>query len=281
MAVGTILSILASLVILCVLILIVLYPEPIKPIISTLVPNIEYAPNDNAKVIGKTTLYSHPTSNHDKLIVVFIGGCGLFSNRNNFYGMTNLLNDLMGPSYDILLFEYPVRFKHTVLETMLAINDILMDYIHYTTIHAVGVSFGSLLAGAFCQKESFPSKSLAMKVPQIGMNFSSLSIFSGVLDVEFSAQLLTSVFNFYIMKNTPGRSNYTCYGLQIPRFVISATTDFLVSQTTRFIQTEVGQYKIYNSKNLPHAFAQYINLEESVDAIGRVRDFILNIGARP
>lgn len=280
MGVGVIFSILVSILILSVLVLIVLFPEPIKPLISALVPNIEYQQNDNAKLIGKTTLYSNPTSNHDKLIVVFIGGCGLFSNRNNFYGMTNVMNELMGSNYDILLFEYPVRFKNTILETMLAINKILVDYIHYTTIHAVGVSFGSLLAGAFCQKEAFISKALAMKVPQIGMRFASLSAVSGVLDCSFSAQLMTSLFNFYIMRNTPGILNYTCYGLQIPRLVISATTDFLVAQTTRFIQNEVGQYKIYNSKNLPHAFIQYINLEEAIDAIGRIRDFILNIDSR-
>lgn len=279
MGIGTIFSVLTSILVLCVVIWIVLYPEPLKLVLSAISPSVEYDANDNAKIIGNATLYSNPTSKHDKLIVVFIGGCGLYSSQRNFYGFTNKLNELIGANYDILLFQYPVRFKYTVLESMLAINKILVDYIHYETIHAIGISFGSLLAGAFCQKESFLSKSVAMNVPQIGMKFTSLTALSGVLECTFNAELMTSLFNFYIMRNTPGRVNYTCFGLQIPRFVVSATTDFLVSQTTRFIQLELGQYKIYNSKNLPHAFVQFINLEEAVDAIGRVRDFILNIDA--
>lgn len=275
--VGTLISTLISVFIICLLVYFAIYPEPIKFVLSALYINPEYEANENATKTAKTTLYSNPGSKHDKLIVVFIGGGGLFSKMTNIYGFTNKLNELMGSDYDILTFEYPIRFKNTILDSMLAINKILLDYIHYTTIHAVGISFGSLLAGAFYNKEMTLTKSSGMSVPQIGMRFTSLCVLSGVLECNFNVDIITKLFKFYIMRNTPGIINYTCYGLPIPKFIVSANSDFLVAQTSKFIQNETCEYKIYDSKTLPHAFCQLTNLDEAVDSIKRVRDFIIKV----
>lgn len=273
--VGTIFTILISVLVIILLAWVVFYPEPIKYVLTALYPGQDYAPNENAKRIANTTLYSSPNSSHDKLVVVFIGGSGLYSRMDNFYGFSNKLNEMLGDEYDILLFEYPVRFKNTILDSMIAINKVLVDYIHYKTVHAIGISFGALLAGAFYQKEATLTKSIAMKVPQIGIKFTTLSVLSGVFECKFNADLMTKLFNFYIMRGTPSTINYTCYGIPIPKLAISANTDFLVAQTVKFIQHEQCESKIYKSQSLPHAFCQHINLDEAIDSIKLVSNFIV------
>lgn len=273
---GTLFSILISLIVLAIIIWYVLYPEPIKYVLLARQPGPKYEANANATKTATSTLYSSPESKHETLVVIFIGGGALFSDMSSCYGFANQLNENLGPEYDILVFQYPVRFKHTVLDAMLATNKILMNYIHYKTVHAVGISFGSILAGAFYQKETALLKSTAMKVPQIGMKFSTLSMLSGLVECEFNVDLLTKLFKFYIMRGTPGLKYYTCYGLPIPKFLASANTDFLISQTAKFIQQEHCEYKIYQSKTLTHAFCQYMNLDEALDVNKRVSDFIKN-----
>lgn len=275
--VGDLISFLVTIFVILLLVWFVIYPEPIKYVISALHPNANYEPNKNSTRSNKSTFYTHPNSKHDKLVVLFIGGSGLFSNRSNFYGFTNSLNEKLGDGYDILLFEYPIRFKSTILESMLAINKLLLPYIHYETVHAIGISFGGILAGAFQQKETTKTKSVAMKVPQIGMTFKSLTILSGMFECNFNVDIVTKLFNFYIMRNTPSLINYTCYGIPVPKLVISANTDFLISQSIKFIQIEQCEYKIYNSQTLPHAFCQLLNLDEAKDAIQRVAKFIINV----
>lgn len=273
--VGTIFSILISILVIGLIIWLVVYPEPLKKVLSSLYPSPVYDPNKNArKVSSNVTFYTSPISKGDKLIVIFIGGGGMFSKIENFYGLANQLNEYIGPDYDIVLFSYPVRFKNNIHDAMVSINKTLMQYIHYTTVHAVGISFGALLAGAFYQKETTAVKAKAMNLQQIGMRFSSLSILSGMIECKFNADILTKLFIYYIMDKTPGIIYYTCYGVSIPKLIISASSDFLVAQTAKFIQTEPCEYKIFQSTTLPHSFAQFINLEEGREAIKMVSDFI-------
>lgn len=276
-AVGTVLSVIISLLVIGLLIWMVFYPEPFKYLLTVMYPSPDYDANDNAIISKSTTLYTSPNSKHDKLVILFIGGAGLYSTMSNNYGFTNKLNEFLGTDYDVLVFEYPVRFKYTVLDTMLSINKILADYINYETVHAIGISFGALLAGAFYQKEMTKTKATNMQIPQIGIKFASLSLLSGVLECKFNVDVFTALFNFYIMRATPGLMYYTCYGIPIPKFIVSANTDFLVSQTSKFIQSEQCQYKIYQSHTLPHAFCQYTNLDEAIETIQSVRDFIVSV----
>ncbi|ATY70218.1 GrBNV gp19-like protein [Tomelloso virus] len=275
--ISTLFSILFSILVIALIIWIVVYPEPLKPILSLFYPLVEYEANANATKTGTQTFYTTAGTSNTKLVVIFIGGGGMYSTPSGAYGFANQLNTLLGQDYDILLFSYPVRFKNTILDTMLAINKILKNYLHYTTIHAVGISFGSLLAGAFYQKEMSSTKATAMKVPQIGMQFASLGIFSGLLECTFNAELATTLFNYYIMRDTPSTINYTCYGMSIPKYVVSANSDFLVAQTAKFLQQEQCEYKIYSTKNLPHAFSQYINLPDAIDSIENYSKFVVKV----
>lgn len=272
----TIISTILSLVALGLLIWLVIVPTPLKIVVDAICPSVKYAPNSNALVNANYTFYSNHGSKHDKLVIVFLGGSLLFSNILTIYGITNLLNEKFGNSYDIVTFSYPTRFKYTVRDALLSINKSLADFINYDTIHAVGISVGALLAGAFYQKEKFKVNSDAMQVPQIGIQFKTFSALSGVFETKFNASILTALFKFYIMRNTPSLLKYTCYGMNIPKLIICAKSDFLLAQTVKFIRHEPCEYHIYESplSLLPHAFSQFINLPEARDSIDRIVTFI-------
>lgn len=267
-------SFVISLIVICILVWLILKPIPLKLLAQRVYPNNDYVANRNAVISSRYTLYSNDGSEHKNLIIVFIGGALLTCNVESSYGLCNYLNNLLGNEYDILTFNYPVRFKSTLHKTMLSINSVLSDFLHYENVHALGISFGAMIAGAFQHKESVLSVSKLMNVPQIGIEFKSLSVVSGLFDMNFNTRLLTRLFKFYIVDDTPSAINYTCYGLKIPKLILNARGDFLLSQTVRFIRTEVCESYIYESTTLPHPFVQYLNLPEARDAITRITKFI-------
>lgn len=253
-------------------------PTPIKYIIKKMRPSAQYDPSLIAKVTDKYTLYASPDSKHTNLIVVIMGGSGLFSNLHAIYGITNWLYDRVGATYDIVTFKYPTRFEYTIHDTMLSINESLKNFIQYKTVDVIGVSFGVLLAGAFYNKETSLKQSNEMKVPQIGLHFRSLIALSGLFDLNFTSTMVETLVKHYIMKNVPAKQNYTCYDIQIPALVICARSDFLIAQSLRFCKknTEI-QYKIYDVDHLPHAFCQFINLPESQESLEIVVDFLAQL----
>lgn len=256
-------------------------PSVVKPIISHFIPNTVYKPNANHVIKENYTLYTNAQSKHNRLIVIIPGGAGLFSGIENIYGLLNQLNDKLGDTYDIVTFTYPVRFKYTIRESMLAINGILKNFLHYEEVHAIGISFGTLLIGAFYHKESLKLISDQMNIPQIGLKFKSLTGICGMYEPKFNVDIMTWLFNLYIMRNTPAIKQYTCYDMRIPKLIISSKSDFLVAQSAKFIQSESCDYKIYDSKILPHAFPQFINLDEAKNAIQLISNFIRKLDELP
>ncbi|AQN78591.1 ACH96177.1 GrBNV gp19-like protein [Kallithea virus] len=269
-----ILSILITVIFVIALIWFVLYPTPIKYVLQCFVPKTEYEPNANYTTVKNYILYTNAKSNHTKLIVIIPGGAGLLNSIANIYGFMNKLNETLGDDYDILTFSYPVRFKHTIRDSMLRVNEVLSDFTHYEEIHGIGLSFGSLLLGAFNNKESNILSSQQMQVPQIGIKFKTFTGICGMYQPFFNVKLLTWLFDFYIMRGTPGIKLYSCYGMPIPKLIITSNSDFLVSQSTKFLQSENAESLSYPTANLPHTFPQYINLPEAQQSIVKIVDFI-------
>lgn len=288
---GTILSVIVTLLLLICLIWLILRPSPLKFIMKCMQPPAIYDPDPKyAEEKSKYTIYTEataaaadgkaikPKQQATGLIVVFVGGAMLTSNRKGVYGALNYIYSKQEMrNYDLLVFSYPVRFKYTLHDTMLAINEVLKDFVNYERIHAIGFSIGTLLAGAFYHKEQNKSMAEAMKIPQIGMQFTSFIGVCGMYESKFAADVLTKIFRFYILKNTPASIYYTCYGMTIPRFIISSTSDFLFSQTSKYIQEQSVKYKVYNSKTLPHSFPQYINFTEARDSLDKMMEFIQQV----
>lgn len=73
----------------------------------------------------------------------------------------------------MLVFDYPVRFRHTVHEAMLAVNKVLAEMTvgRYDNYYAGGMTAGTLLMGTFQSKETTPAVADKIKVPAIGIKF--------------------------------------------------------------------------------------------------------------
>lgn len=220
------------------------------------------------------TLYFR--SGNSKLLVWFIGGSFIFSQRDQVYGFLNKLFDKIGHEFDILTFQYPVRFKYTLQQSMLAINDILKDYIlQYDEHYAGSMSAGTLLLGAFCQKEKSVKVAKDIGVPQIGLQFKKLISICGLFEPEFNSSLLNGIFNFYIARGTPGIKYYSFYNLSPDKLVIGSVSDFLYQQTLKFISTEKCTFRIFTNPQLGHVFCKLLNYAESLDTIDMISKFLV------
>jgi acetyl esterase/lipase len=282
-----VISIFLTVTILAFIIFTLIRPVVFKPIIYSLTYIGDYAPFDKVTTIKEDyTLYSSSSSGNKigisrdiDLIVVVIGGAFLFKNIKSYYGFTNTLYELATKSrkskYDLLILRYPVRFENTLHEAMLAINRILteIEAIRYRATHMIAFSAGALLTGTFIRKENNASLSRQINVPQLGIRIDSFVSVCGMLHNRFDNELLNWLFDRYIFSGTPKIKNYSCYGINAPTLVISSKSDLLYDQTTKFIQQEPCETKIYPEK-ISHSFVQMIHLPQSEDAIKNIMKFI-------
>lgn len=313
-----------------VIILLILYPLPLKHIIkNTPNPQILYEPNENAVVEEKYTLYTgsaeestsssqkikrkinNLTVDHDdidddlssnlssfqnddtfqiaanknnesqKYLIVWInGGAFLVSDKRTAYGVLNELSKKFTNNYDILVFDYPVRFMNTVKDALIHINEIILQvYMKKTYKHVfcIGMSAGSLLMGAYQQKEINEKIAESMGVPQIRIKFQAMIGLCGLYDNAFNSKLLSDAFRWYIMSGTPHPEYYSCYNLpDTPKLVISAKKEFLFTQSYKYVIYEANcESKFYENPQLNHSFPLNVKLPETVDMINRIVKFIV------
>lgn len=236
---------------------------------------------NHKNIISKTSFESSTPQSKTKLIVVFIGGSFLFRDLTSHYGIGNELYKLFqNDGYDIMLMSYPVRFSHTLQQSMLSINDTLQKFLRkYDSFYAIGYSAGALLATVFMQKEADLSYSQQIQIPQIGISFKKFVGICGLYYPQFNNNLiLTKLFYYYILRKTTNGKMYSSSNPleKIPKLVISSTTDFLYNQTTKFIQnTPNTTYKIFNNPSLTHTFVENINLLETVESLNLIHKFII------
>lgn len=264
------------------LILLLIFPVPAKPLIYHAFhsPMYELRDSDADTTVELRNDYAiyraaNGKRQNERLIVVLIGGAFLFNHLRTHYGFSNLLHERMRrDGYDLMVVRYPVRFRSTMRDMMLSLNKSLSDVLRYRVCHAIGFSAGALLAGTFIRKEAEKEYAEKIRVPQIGLRFDSFVGLCGLYEPTFDVQLFTRLFTFYVSRGTPGAKLYTCYGLKIPRLVVSSSHDILYAQTLKYVRSEPDvQRKIFNNK-LPHSFVQMVNLPESRETIDLVVEFI-------
>lgn len=248
-------------------------PNMLKNVLN-IVPEYEYDLNEFGKESENYTLYSR--KNNKKLLVFFNGGAFIYSNRKNAYGFLNELSSLL-TEYDILVFDYPVRFDFTIKQTMLNINETLKKFLNYESYYGMSESAGSLLLGTFCLKESNLDYSEKIEIPQTGINFKCFIGITGVYSVDFNNNILNNLFKVYIMRSTPNFKSYSTYNLNIPRLIISNKSDFLFKQTEDFLQKQPSSYKIFENENLPHTFIFSINFKETSESIQLILNFLKDL----
>lgn len=271
----TILKVLISIIIIACVIWMLHSPSILKPLISYWVPQIKYIPSKYATITNDYTLYSRKdVMPATRLLVWFQGGSFVYCNLSSSYGLLNNLYDKL-QNFDILCINYPVRFEHTVHDAMLSINQTLSKFLTYHEYHAAGISAGVLLQGTFIKKERSMNVANIIKVPQIGIHFTSFIGINGVYNTHFSSPLLTYLFEYYIMRNTPGIEAYDCEHIMIPRLIITSKQDFLHQQTENFIANEPSTVKVYNNDRLTHASPLFQNIPESLDIVQTISTWLM------
>lgn len=267
-----------TLTVILALVSLVLVPAPFKPLLfDTYMPPQYYKLATNATEYDYYTVYTGANESHKRnLLVWFNGGGFLYSDRKTSYGILNQLSANL-PEFDVLVFDYPVRFRHTVRDAMLAVNRALSETKlgRYDNYYASGMSGGTLLMGTFQSKETTPSVADKIKVPAIGIKFKAMVGVCGLYGPTFDSGLLNAMFRFYIMRGTPSPDLYSCYGLtDTPKLVIGATTEYLYSQTYRFVALEPCEFKVYNNDLLTHSFPLLNNCPEAQDTVKRITAFL-------
>nr|WOJ45412.1 GrBNV gp19-like protein [Apis mellifera nudivirus] len=274
----TVFIFLFTLVVLGLLIYIVLRPAPLKPLIRLALASPTYELNRTHVISSDNTHILYGSSQTERLAILLIGGAFLFNDFTSHFGMSNTLADLLiGQKINLLMLRYPVRFTNTVYDAMISINNSLRVHAtRYKQCYMIGFSAGALLAGVFIRKEQSRALANLIKVPQIGISARAFVGICGLYDVNFDNDIISKLFGFYIMKNTPEYKRYHCRDLTIPTFLISSTNDILIGQTRQFVETQQCTYKLFNEK-LPHAFIQYINLPQSQEALKLISEFVIAV----
>lgn len=267
-----------TLAVILALVSLVLIPAPFKPLLfDTYIPPQYYMLAANAKEYDYYTVYTGANELYKRdLLVWFNGGGFLYSDRKTSYGLLNELSRNL-PEFDVLVFDYPVRFRHTVHEAMIAVNKALSEtkVRRYDNYYAGGMSAGTLLMGTFQSKETTPAVADKIRVPAIGIKFKAMVGVCGLYRSTFDNGLLNALFRFYIMRGTPAAELYSCYGLtDTPKLVISATTEYLYSQTYRFVALEPCDSKVYTNDLLTHSFPLLNNCPEAQDTVQRITAFV-------
>lgn len=226
------------------------------------------------------TLYRGSRSRGTDLVMWFVGGGFLRTDRRSSFGTINELTAIL-VEYDIVTFDYPVRFRYTVADALRRSYGVLNAVQRYNgkpyrRVHAVGMSAGVMLIGAFVQNETYDEANRQLAVPRSGVLFRSVVSVCGLLSQSFADRYIDAVFAYYIMRGTPGKRYYGCRNLpKMPKLIVTTAGDFLAFQSREFVDSETGEFHVYPSVGLRHSFALSPRIPETRDLIERVVRFVI------
>lgn len=234
---------------------------------------------------GESLFYSsdsdrNETGRNEKLLLVFIGGGFVYNAKENYYEFCSELSKYNSKAFDILIFNYPVRFGNNLTETMLAINSVLIKYKNvYRKFYGLGVSAGALLCGTFIAKEFSDDTSALLGVPRIGLNIEKFISLDGLLD--FGPLINKSIINtmlvkMFLLKNVANHEAFSCCNIprSVAKLLISSVGDFLYNSQTKLYEAENTMKYVFNNDSLRHCFFQNVDIAESREIIRRIHGFI-------
>lgn len=275
--------ILLSLLLLLLVVLIVLFavwPVPVKPILKRVFPTPDFSPSNDVTALSEySAFYGNVKSRKPNLLIVAVGGSFLLSNLSTHFGFVNELYKRVSDNFDALLVGYPTRFRYTLRDMMLSINNSVSQQQGYKSYHAIGFSAGALLLGTFERKERDPKFAKDIDIPRIGSTISSFVSICGLLQPNFGVTLYDALYSYYIARGTPSWKLYTCYGMQIPRMIVTSRDDLLFDQSVDFLATQSAKELVFQDK-LPHTFAQNVKLPQSIQVIDAVAKFVKPYAAK-
>lgn len=274
-------------VLVVLLVLFAVWPVPVKPLLKRAFPTPTYEPSAAMTVLGPySAFYGDVTLRKANLVVIVVGGSFLLSNLATHYGFVNALHDRIGDRFDALLVSYPTRFRNTIRDMMLSINESVAQHAGqpssvdgkrnaYRAYHAIGFSAGALLAGTYERKERDDKYANEIQVPRIGAPLTTFVTVCGLLVPSFDVSLYDAIYRLYIARGTPNWDRYSCYGMQIPRLVVTASSDLLADQSVRYLSSQAAEDLAFREPpKLPHTFAQNMDLPQAKQVVERVAKFL-------
>ena len=294
-------QIILVLAVLIVLVYTIVVPNPVKSLLllSNEHPTV-YTATDNARHFNidaeipltlhkastaadvqryNATLYLGSESDAGaNLLVWFNGGGFLHTDRRSSFGVLNELSKSL-KDFDLVTFEYPVRFRYTLTKSLDAVHRLLKtlrSYKPYANLYAIGTSAGVLLSGAFQHNETDDVAHEKIGITRCGTPFRCIISLCGLLMPDLEDYYLNVAFKFYILRGTRGSQYYTCLGLPGTRkFLVSSTGDYLLRQTVRFLELEPQtQHLVFKNKQLRHSFALMPHFDETKQTIESVVLFL-------
>jgi len=288
--------ILDILLVLCILYLIA-NPIPLKFVLGSLIHVPQYEPvakasTANGKIMNfevdgfRTTIYDNGDPQCDNLVVFVQGGAFLITSINTTYGLLNSLNEALPDStYDIVVFDYCVRFRYTIQNSVTHVYKVIRHcrlLKPYTRLHGIGMSAGSLICGAMqtCEQNTTLDKKMCVRLPNEHASYSFRCFVSlcGLLSTRFDNTYLDWLFRVYLTRGSAGTQYYSCYDLspQLPVLIVSSESEFLALQSIRFVASQNCDSLIFPAKDsLPHTFPLFPNIEQTVRIVDRIKSFVL------
>ena len=258
----------------------VLYkPNFLRNMLAIYMPSIDHTPAENVIQKENWALYSN-TPTPKNLVVFFNGGAFCYSDKASSFGMLNQLSVNLGSDYDILTFDYPVRFNHTLKETLCAINTTLSQFqSKYENFYALSLSAGCLLAGTFIKKETDAALAEKIQVPQIKLTFKAFIGINGIYNTELDNDIANALFSGYITRGSPNVNLYSAYNLTIPKMVVDVTDQFLFVQGKKFLTSETVEERVVytDADGLGHSFILYPNIIKTKETLEKISNFIKKI----
>lgn len=280
-------KIIITLTVIVILILLTMYPVPLKYVIKKYTKGPRYDKNENALEVDEFTLYQNETvpNKPNALLICFNGGAFLFSEKKTMYGLLNKISDsVQDYNIDILVFNYPIRFKYTIHDSLVGCNEVISKVLkiyngRYQRFYGLGYSAGVILMGAFQRKETVSGVSRSLNIPILGVKLSAMICINGLYSLDLYNKLINQLFKWYIVRGTALQQYYSAYKLEdTPKLIIGAEYEFLYAQTHLFLNSEpTSKSLIFNNKELTHLFPLYYETSESQQCVSEIASFLINL----
>lgn len=260
-----------------------LYHKPQYEVDETIFEIVE---NDSRRL----RLRSRSTASRKVLLVVLVGGSFVLESPFTHIGCVNELSQRAAPKarVDVLFIRYPLRFEHTIHESLSMISEELSRAGTHDYDKTVLLSFsaGTYLGLAYICKESSARLAKQFDIARVGVTFDAMVTICGLFSGSFDNQILAWLFDTYVLGGIP-RERRAVYEqgsrldlAPMPRLIISNSNDLLAMQSSQYCAFSKGaRLEMFDSEILPHSFPQLTNLKESQECYDKIVKFIIGLFA--
>lgn len=213
------------------------------------------------------------------LVVWFHGGCFMQNHPHIVLPFLGLLRRNL-PDCDILTFDYPVPYTHTLHDTLKFSNSLIKATIseQYENYFLGGDSAGSFFALLTSNIETSNTMSGVLGIPKLGIQYRGFISVCGFYDQTFdNNKIADALFKFYIARGVEQWSTYRVQEIFIPTIVFTSKSDFLYSQNINFVRQNIARsvyLKEFDTHNAIHSYITNTSAEETLETVEYIREFV-------